>query len=76
MAGRPARKLADLPETSLEARSTTSDVAWKLLDRAALARLGHVPSRLLGKIISANWQDYFDAVIVIRHEVPPLIKPN
>ena len=72
MAGRPARKLADLPATSLEARSTPGDVAWRLLDRDALTRLGNVPSRLLGKITSANWQDYFDAVIVIRNEVAPV----
>ena len=72
MAGRPASKLPDLPDTSLEARSMTGDVAWKLLDRSALVQLGPAPSRLLGKIATAIWQEYFDAVIVIRKEAAPV----
>jgi erythromycin esterase-like protein len=74
MAGQAAKALADLPATSLEARSLNDDVAWKTVGHKTLRAFGKVPSRLLGPIVEANWADYFDAVVVFREEVAPVFE--
>lgn len=74
MAGRPASPIPDAPRESLEA-AATSESAWALLDAAKLRAMGRVPSRLFGKFVSETWSDYFDAVVVIRHEVAPTFDP-
>lgn len=71
MAGRPATALPELPATSLEARAIIGDAAWIFLDRERLQQFGRVPSRLLGRTVTANWNEYFDGVVVIREEVAP-----
>jgi erythromycin esterase-like protein len=73
-AGRPASPIPDAPPDSLEA-TATSESAWALLDSESLRAIGRVPSRLLGKLVSETWSDYFDAVVVIRREVAPTFDP-
>jgi erythromycin esterase-like protein len=73
-AGRPASPISEAPPDSLEA-TATSESAWALLDSAKLRAIGRVPSRLLGKFVSATWADYFDAVVVIRQEAAPTFDP-
>jgi erythromycin esterase-like protein len=73
-AGRPASPIAEAPPGSLEA-TATRDAAWALLDTKALKAMGRVPSRLLGKLVSEPWSDYFDAVVVIRQELAPTFDP-
>lgn len=69
-AGRPPSPIPDAPPESLEAM-TTRGSPWALLDSEKLRAFGRVPSRLLGKVVSETWSDYFDAVVVIRQEVAP-----
>jgi erythromycin esterase-like protein len=71
MAGRPSRPLPELPSGSLEALSTGDGAAYRVLDREALRAAGVVPSRLLGRIGSADWSTMFDMVVVVRVEVAP-----
>jgi erythromycin esterase-like protein len=71
MAGRSPRKLEELPDNSLEAQTRFGEIGWAYLDAARLARMGAVPARLLGKTTPAEWDDYFDGVVVIREEVAP-----
>lgn len=71
MAGRPAQPITDAPAESLEAMATANTTAWVYLDNAALQRMGSVPSRLFGKLMTADWSQLFDAVLVIRAEVAP-----
>ena len=73
MAGRPAQRLPDLPQRSLEA-SVSGGLAWVFLDGDQLARLGSLPSRVLGRTREANWREYFDAVVVVRDEVAPVFE--
>jgi erythromycin esterase-like protein len=73
-AGRPASAISDAPPESLEA-TATSGSAWALLDSEELRAMGRVSSRLLGTFVSETWSDYFDAVVVIRHEVAPMFDP-
>jgi len=73
-AGRPPSPITDAPPESLEA-VTTGESAWALLDRARLRAKGPVSSRLLGRFATESWSDYFDAVVVIRHEVAPTFDP-
>jgi erythromycin esterase-like protein len=74
MAARPAKRLPDLPETALEARSLPGDVAWTFLDNRQLQELGNLPARLIGRTVAANWAEYFDGVVVIRDEVAPVFE--
>jgi erythromycin esterase-like protein len=69
-AGRPASPISDAPPESLEA-TTTSESAWALLDSGELRAIGRISSRLFGTFVSETWSDYFDTVVVIRHEVAP-----
>jgi erythromycin esterase-like protein len=71
MAGGPSKSLPDLPAGSLEERTSRQDSTWALVTSSELRGLGNVPSRLLGRIVSADWSTYFDAVVVIRDEVAP-----
>jgi erythromycin esterase-like protein len=71
MAGRPAKVIPDAPAGSLEAVATAGDTAWVYLDNSALRRMGNVPSRLFGKVMSAAWSQLFDHVLVIRSEAAP-----
>jgi erythromycin esterase-like protein len=75
-AGRPAQTLAALPADSLEARALAAEngaaTPWAFLDQAALSSIAAAPSRLFGKVMTANWADAFDAVVVIRDEVAPV----
>ena len=73
-AGRPASPIPDAPHGSLEA-TATSESPWALLDAEDLRAIGRVPSRLLGRLVSETWSDYFDAVVVIRQEVAPTFDP-
>ena len=73
-AGRPASPISDAPPESLEA-TATSQSAWALLDSEQLRRIGRVPSRLLGTFVSETWSDYFDVVVVGRHELAPTFDP-
>ena len=36
--------------------------------------LGNVPSRLLGRLVSEDWSEYFDFVLVIREEIAPVFE--
>lgn len=76
MAGRPARALAPLPEGSLEARALREDGDVVVLGPAALARLGPLPSRLLGGVTTQAWGEFFDLVVVIRDEAAPTFPPR
>jgi erythromycin esterase-like protein len=71
MAGRPPRILPDAPAGSLEALTAKKNSGWAFLRATDLKRLGNVPSRLLGKFISADWSMYFDGVLVTRQELAP-----
>jgi erythromycin esterase-like protein len=73
-AGRPASPISDAPPESLEA-TATSGSAWALLDSGKLRAIGRVSSRLFGTFVSETWSDYFDTVVVIRHEVAPTFDP-
>ena len=73
-AGRPASPISQAPPDSLEA-TTAREPPFAVLDSGKLRALGRVPSRLLGKFASETWADYFDAVVVIRREVPPTFDP-
>ena len=73
-AGRPESPISEAPPDSLEAKAT-SEAAWALLDSVKLRAMGRVPSRLLGKLVSETWSDYFDAVVVIRQEIAPTFDP-
>jgi erythromycin esterase-like protein len=75
MAARPVRQLPALPANALEAQVATGDAEWTYLDRPRLQQIGTVPSRLLGTIVSADWSEYFDGVVVIRDETAPTFKP-
>ncbi len=80
-AGQPSQPLAPLPPQALEARALAAGAArdtavWTFLDRAALRSLGPVPSRLFGKIITADWSAAFDGVLVIREESAPTFGPR
>ena len=50
--------------------------AWAYLDRPALRSLGAVPSRLFGKVTTADWSAAFDGVLVIRDEAAPTFEPR
>jgi len=73
-AARPATAISDAPTESLEAAATKTS-AWTLLNSAELRAAGTISSRLLGKFLSENWADFFDAVIVVRREVAPAFDP-
>jgi erythromycin esterase-like protein len=70
MAGRPVNQIPEAPQGSLEARATPQS-AWALLDSDQLRAMGRISSRLLGKFVSETWSNYFDAVVVVRHEAAP-----
>jgi erythromycin esterase-like protein len=71
MAGQPAKILPDAPAGSLEALTARTNGGWSFLRATELKRLGSVPSRLLGKFMSADWSRYFDGVLVTRQELAP-----
>ena len=71
MAGRPPRPLADLPPGALETIRASGGTEWTFLDAAALARIGPASSRLLGRIVTGRWNEYFDGVVIIQNEVAP-----
>jgi erythromycin esterase-like protein len=78
-AGRPSQALAPLPAHSLEAQAIAAAVGapgWAYLDRASLQSLGAAPSRLFGKMTTADWSAAFDGVLVIRDEAPPTFEPR
>ena len=75
MAGRPRRPLPAAPPGSLEAQATEGDAPWVFLNRSALGRVGHAPSRLFGGFTQGDWSAYFDGVVVIREEVAPGFDP-
>lgn len=80
-AGRPSQPLAPLPPEALEARALAAraagdTAAWTYLDRAALRSLGPVSSRLFGKIVTTDWSNAFDGVLVIRDESAPTFEPR
>lgn len=70
MAGLPIKTMEPAPDASLEARALESGDAATYLDRAKLAELGEIESRLLGKFTVADWSKRFDGVIVVREESP------
>ncbi|HUP88449.1 MAG TPA: hypothetical protein VM100_03830 [Longimicrobiales bacterium] len=70
MAGRPVKQFEKLPEDALESHVEPNG-EWTFLDARKLKGLGVVPSRLLGKVTSAEWSSYFDGVVVFRAEVAP-----
>jgi erythromycin esterase-like protein len=76
MAGMPSKPIPEAPPGSLEALATESDTAWVYLDASALRKMGVVPSRLFGRITSADWSLYFDGVLVIREEDAPVFEPR
>lgn len=71
MAGMPIKTFAQMPPNSLEAITTKTDTSWVYLENSVLEEMGIIPSRLFGKITTANWSSYFDGVLVIREEIPP-----
>jgi erythromycin esterase-like protein len=80
-AGGAVQTLAPLPMDALEARALTAGsprdtVEWSYLDRAALRSLGAVPSRLFGKLATADWSTAFDGVRVVREEGAPTFEPR
>ena len=80
-AGRPSQPLAPLQPNALEARALAAGAAgdsagWAYLDRATLRLLGSVPSRLFGKVTTADWSTAFDGVLVIRDEAAPTFEPR
>ena len=75
MAAQPRKQLADAPAGSLEEKATSGGVAWAYLDTAALRSLGEKPSRLFGRIATADWSKLFDGIVVIREEVAPTFDP-
>ena len=80
-AGRPSQTLAPLQPNALEARALAAGAAgdsagWAYLDRATLRLLGSVPSRLFGKVTTADWSTAFDGVLVIRDEAAPTFEPR
>ena len=72
MAGQPRKPLPEASPGSLEAVATEAGAPWVFLNAAALRRIGHAPSRLLGSFTEADWSTYFDGVVVIREEVAPV----
>jgi erythromycin esterase-like protein len=72
MAGQPSKPLPEAPPGSLEVRATEGNIPWAFLNASALRSIGHVPSRLLGSVTTADWSTYFDGVVVIREEVAPV----
>ncbi|MBK8006415.1 MAG: erythromycin esterase family protein [Gemmatimonadetes bacterium] len=75
MAGRPVRTLPTLPPGSLEARALAGGAGAVVLDSVALAALGALPSRLLGRTGAGDWASLFDLVVVIGREVAPAFDP-
>jgi erythromycin esterase-like protein len=80
-AGQPSRALAPLPPEALESRALATAVdggaaGWVYLDRAAIRGLGPVPSRLFGRVTTADWSTAFDGVLVIRDEAAPTFEPR
>jgi erythromycin esterase-like protein len=80
-AGQPSKPLDPLPPDALEARALAAGAArdtaeWAWLDRAALRALGPAPSRLFGKVVTADWSTVFDGVVVIRDEAVPTFEPR
>ena len=77
-AGQPSKPLTPLPSDALEARALggAGDSAWAYLDAAKLHSLGPVPSRLFGKVTTADWSAAFDGVLVIRDEGAPTFEPR
>lgn len=80
-AGQAPKPLAALPAGSLEARALArgaagDTAAWAWLDRAALRRLGAVPSRLFSGGATMDWSTAFDGVLVIRDERAPTFEPR
>lgn len=76
MAGMPKKPLPELPVGALEDLTTTSTASWVFLNADQLREMGDVPSRLLGKIKTADWSTFFDGVLVIREEVAPVFEPR
>jgi erythromycin esterase-like protein len=70
MAGSPAKALGLAPTDSLERRALHPGEDLVYLDSSALAALGVVESRLLGKFSHADWSTRFDGVVVIAEEIP------
>ena len=70
-AGGALTTLPEMPPGSLEARVTGAGAEWAYVSARALREIGVAPSRLLGRLASADWSAYFDHVIVVREEVPP-----
>jgi erythromycin esterase-like protein len=75
MAGGAVKPIPEAPAGSLEALTTSAGSGWVFLDAAALRKSGNVPSRVLGRFLSADWSAYFDGVVVIRDEVAPTLLP-
>jgi erythromycin esterase-like protein len=75
MAGQPAIPLLEAAPDSLESQALRG-ASWAFVDAAALRTFGPISSRLLGKTMRADWSDYFDAVVVIKEEVPPTFEPR
>lgn len=75
MAGQPRKALTEAPPGSLEARATEGSAESVFLDVSAIRRIGHAPSRLLGRFTQADWSACFDGVVVIRDEVAPMFDP-
>jgi erythromycin esterase-like protein len=71
MAGRPPQPLQEAPPGSLESLSLKARDGWTFLDSSKLRKIGAVPARLMGKFTEADWSMYFDAVLVVQHEVAP-----
>ena len=71
MAGRPPRPLPPLGAASLEATALDGADDGVFVDASALGRLGRLESRLYGTPSTQAWNERFDAVIVLREEVPP-----
>lgn len=76
MAGQPPKPLAEAPAGSLEARALEGGAPFAFLTAADLRRIGSAPSRLFGRLAEADWSALFDAVVVIREEVPPTFVSN
>ncbi len=74
MAGMPSQPFPEAPTGSLEARAVTNGGAFVYLDALSLRELGVVPSRLFGRFDSFDWSTYFDGVVVIREETPPVFE--
>lgn len=70
MAGGPPKTLDPALPDSLERRALGSGADLAFLDKPALAKLGIVDSRLLGKFSRADWSTRFDGVIVVAEELP------